>query len=254
MEYIVFDLEFNQGFDRKLNKTISDEKCPFEIIQIGAVKLNSNLDMIDTFNTFVKPNIYKEIHPFIKKMTNINNEDVKNAPSFCEAFDMFNNFIGGEKNILCVWGNGDLKELYRNIKYYNLSTDNLSSNYINVQHHASIYFNNPTGKSIGLQNAITLLELNQDKSYHNALNDAYYTSLVFKNIFNNSIEIKKYNFNNDDNNKSVTKRKVNYDNIFNEFKKILNRDLNKEEKKIIHLAYKMGRRSKSSKEKINLKD
>ena len=69
MEYIVFDLEFNQGFDRKLNKTVSDETCPFEIIQIGAVKLDSNLDMIDTFNTFVKPNIYKVIHPFIKKMS-----------------------------------------------------------------------------------------------------------------------------------------------------------------------------------------
>ena len=25
-----------------------------------------------------------------------------------------------------------------------------------------------------------LIKLNQDKSYHNALNDAYYTSLVFK--------------------------------------------------------------------------
>ena len=91
-----------------------------------------------------------------------------------------------------------------------------------------------------LQNAITLLELNQDKSYHNALNDAYYTSLVFKKIFDDEIETKSYNFNNDDKKKPVTKRKVNYDNIFSEFKKILNRDLNKEEKKIIHLAYKMG--------------
>ena len=254
MEYIVFDLEFNQGFDRKLNKTVSDEKCPFEIIQIGAVKLDSNLDIIDTFNTFVRPNIYKEIHPFIKKMTNISNEDVKNAPYFTEAFSLFKSFINEEKNILCVWGNGDLKELYRNIKYYNLSTQNLSSTYINVQHHASVYFNNPTGKSIGLQNAITLLELNQDKSYHNALNDAYYTSLVFKRIFNNNIETKNYNFDTDDKKKSITKRKVNYDNIFSEFKKILNRDLSKEEKKIIHLAYKMGRKSRSSKEKSNLKD
>ena len=254
MEYIVFDLEFNQGFDRKLNKTVSNEKCPFEIIQIGAVKLNSNLDIIDTFDTFIKPNIYKEIHPFIKKMTNITNEDVRNAPSFSEAFDMFKKFMKNDNNILCVWGNGDLKELYRNIKYYNLSTNNLSNTYINVQHHASIYFNNPTGKSIGLQNAITLLQLNQDKSYHNALNDAYYTSLVFKNIFNDKIETKKYTFDNDSKKNPPTKRKVNYDNIFSEFKKILNRDLNKEEKKIIHLAYKMGRKSKSSKDKKNLKD
>lgn len=254
MEYIVFDLEFNQGFDRKLNKTVSNEKCPFEIIQIGAVKLDSNLEIIDTFNTFVKPHIYKEIHPFIKKMTNITNEDVKNAPCFSEAFNMFKSFINKENNILCVWGNGDLKELYRNINYYKLSIDSLSSTYINIQHHASVYFKNPSGKSIGLQNAITLLELNEDKSYHNALNDAYYTSLVFQNIFNDEIETKKYNFDNDDKKKPVTKRKVNYDSIFSEFKKILNRDLNKEEKKIIHLAYKMGRRSKSSKEKNNLKD
>ena len=254
MEYIVFDLEFNQGFDKKLNKTVSDEKCPFEILQIGAVKLDADLNIIDTFNTFVKPNIYKEIHPFIKKMTNIIHEDVKGAPNFPQAFNNFKEFMNNDKNILCVWGNGDLKELYRNIKYYNLSTENLSNTYINVQHHASIYFNNPTGKSIGLQNAITLLQLNQDKSYHNALNDAYYTSLVFKNIFNDKIETKKYTFDNDSKKNPPTKRKVNYDNIFSEFKKILNRDLNKEEKKIIHLAYKMGRKSKSSKDKKNLKD
>ena len=254
MEYIVFDLEFNQGFDKKLNKTVSDEKCPFEILQIGAVKLDADLNIIDTFNTFVKPNIYKEIHPFIKKMTNIIHEDVKDAPNFPQAFNNFKEFMNNDKNILCVWGNGDLKELYRNIKYYNLSTENLSNTYINVQHHASIYFNNPTGKSIGLQNAITLLQLNQDKYYHNALNDAYYTSLVFKNIFNDKIETKKYTFDNDSKKNPPTKRKVNYDNIFSEFKKILNRDLNKEEKKIIHLAYKMGRKSKSSKDKKNLKD
>lgn len=254
MEYIVFDLEFNQGFDKKLNKTVSDEKCPFEILQIGAVKLDADLNIIDTFNTFVKPNIYKEIHPFIKKMTNIIHEDVKDAPNFPQAFNNFKEFMNNDKNILCVWGNGDLKELYRNIKYYNLSTENLSNTYINVQHHASIYFNNPTGKSIGLQNAITLLQLNQDKSYHNALNDAYYTSLVFKNIFNDKIETKKYTFDNDSKKNPPTKRKVNYDNIFSEFKKILNRDLNEEEKKIIHLAYKMGRKSKSSKDKKNLKD
>ena len=187
-------------------------------------------------------------------MTNITNEDVKNAPSFPEAFSMFKAFMNNNNNVLCVWGNGDLKELYRNIKYYNLSTENLSNTYINVQHHASIYFNNPTGRSIGLQNAITLLELNQDKSYHNALNDAYYTSLVFKKIFNSEIKTKNYNFDNENKKSPVTKKKVNYDNIFNEFKKILNRDLSKEEKKIIHLAYKMGKRSKSSKEKNNLKD
>ena len=175
---------------------------------------------------------------------------VNDIKSVTLSNSLFKEFMGGVDNILCIWGNGDLKELYRNIKYYDLSIENLSNTYINVQHHASIHFKNPTGKSIGLQNAITLLGLNQDKSYHNALNDAYYTSLVFKNIFNNNMETKKYSFDNDvKKNPPTAKRKVNYDNIFSEFKRILNRDLTKEEKKIIHLAYKMGRKSKSSKER-----
>ena len=47
MEYVVFDLEFNQGFDKEHNKTVSNERCPFEILQIGAVKLDSNFNIID---------------------------------------------------------------------------------------------------------------------------------------------------------------------------------------------------------------
>ena len=86
MEYIIFDLEFNQGFDKKLNKTVSNEKCPFEIIQIGAIKLDSNLNMIDTFNEYVKPQIYKDIHPFIQKMTSITKNDVEYAKSFPQVF------------------------------------------------------------------------------------------------------------------------------------------------------------------------
>lgn len=67
MNYIIFDLEFNQGFDRVNNKTVSNAKCPFEIIQIGAVKLDSELNIIDTFSSYIKSQIYKDIHPFVKK-------------------------------------------------------------------------------------------------------------------------------------------------------------------------------------------
>ncbi len=61
MNYIIFDLEFNQGYNNQI-----EIKCPFEIIQIGAVKLNENLTTIDTFNALVKPEIYSNLNPFIK--------------------------------------------------------------------------------------------------------------------------------------------------------------------------------------------
>lgn len=243
MEYIVFDLEFNQGFDKTLNKTVSNERCPFEIIQIGAIKLDSNFNIIDTFNSYVRPEIYKNIHPFVGKMTGITLKDVVDAPSFAKVYKDFKKFISGKNPILCVWGTGDLKELYRNITYYDLPSKSLPKSYINIQHYASNYFENPAGKSIGLQNAIQILGLNQDKSYHDALNDAYYTAQVFMRIQNPSIvpDVYIYTTVKPSTVERYSKKVVDYDKLFQEFRKILNRDLSTEEERIIDLAYKMGK-------------
>ena len=244
MEYVVFDLEFNQGFDKTLNKTVSNERCPFEIIQIGAIKLDSHFNIIDTFNSYVKPQLYKSIHPFVGKMTGIKSEDVMDAPSFPQVYKEFKKFVSTKKNtVLCVWGTGDLKELFRNITCYDLPYKTLTKSYINIQHYASRYFNNPAGKSIGLQNAIQILNLDQDKSYHNALNDAYYTAQVFIRIYNPSIvpDVYMYTTVKPSSAKKNIKKQINYDKLFAEFAKILQRDLTKEDKKIIDLAYKMGK-------------
>lgn len=242
MEYIVFDLEFNQGYNKSLNKTISNDRCPFEIIQIGAIKLNSQFNIIDTFNSYVKPEIYKQIHPYVSKMTGITLQTVADAPSFSQVYKDFKKFINTKNPVLCVWGTGDLKELYRNITFYDLPSKTLPKSYINIQHYASKYFNNPAGKSIGLQNAINILNLKQDKSYHNALNDAYYTALIFKKINNKNIKAETYTYNLSK--KEKQNQKIDYDKLFAEFKSILNRDLTREEKKIINLAYNLGRKNK----------
>ncbi|MDU4935422.1 MAG: 3'-5' exonuclease [Peptostreptococcaceae bacterium] len=243
MEYIVFDLEFNQGFDKTLNKTVSNERCPFEIIQIGAIKLDSNFNMIDTFNAYVKPEIYKDIHPFIQKMTGITKSDVKDASNFTQVYKEFKKFISSKKSVLCVWGTSDLKELYRNVNYYNLPSKTLPKSYINIQEYASKYFKNPTGKSIGLQNAISILGVEQNKSYHDALNDAYYTAQVFIKINSPDIvpDVYIYTPVKPAQSKRKIKKEIDYEKLFKEFEKILERQLTKEEKKIIDLAYKMGK-------------
>src|SRR5699024_3871434 len=106
-----------------------------------------------------------------------------------------------------------------------------------------MYFNNPAGKSIGLQNAIQILNLNQDKSYHNALNDAYYTAQVFIRIYNPSIVPDVYTYTTVKSNsiKRNTKKQINYDKLYAEFSKNLQRKLTKEKKKIIDFTYKMGK-------------
>lgn len=250
MEYIIFDLEFNQGFNRVLNKTISDEKCPFEILQIGAIKLDSNFNIIDTFDSFVKPKIYKSIHPYVGKMTNISIHDVINAPTFPYVYKDFKKFISSnKKTTFCVWGTSDLKELYRNIVYYGLSSKNLPKSYIDVQSYASKHFKSPSGKSIGLQRAIDNLNLNDSRPFHNALNDAYYTSQVFINIHNPSIVSSMYSYNTI---KSKPSRKsklvVDFEAVYREFEQTLGRSLTNDDKKLIKIAYNMGKSNKFTSE------
>lgn len=56
MNYIVFDLEWNQN---PAGKKSRNDKLPFEIIEIGAVKVNSRKEITDSFHRLIKPQVYK---------------------------------------------------------------------------------------------------------------------------------------------------------------------------------------------------
>ena len=185
MNYIVFDLEFNQGYNfGKETKNIINPKCPFEIIQIGAVKLNENFETIGALDVLVKPEIYTTLNPFVKELTGITMDDLDNGKSFKEMYKEFIEFIKTDKSVLCVWGVADIKELFRNIEYHELDTSIVPTEYINIQSYASKQLNCKKGINIGLGNAANLLNIPIESQFHNAFNDAYYTAEVFKKIYN----------------------------------------------------------------------
>ena len=51
MNYIILDLEWNQGNEQKEKQL---KELPFEIIEIGAVKLNSRMEICDTAAPFLR--------------------------------------------------------------------------------------------------------------------------------------------------------------------------------------------------------
>lgn len=59
MNYIIYDLE--------LNSKPFKSKLPNEIIEIGAIKLDSDLKEIDTFQAFIKPHYFKKLFPVVKR-------------------------------------------------------------------------------------------------------------------------------------------------------------------------------------------
>mgnify|MGYP001411124062 CR=1 FL=1 len=236
MNYIVFDLEFNQGYT-------SAAKCPFEIIQIGAVKLDENFNTLSTFDKLIKPEVYTAMHPFVGEITGLTMEQLNAGACFKDIYKEFVEFTNAKASVLCVWGMTDMKELFRNVKYHELDFSLLPKEYINLQRCASKYLNCPKGTNIGLGTAVELLNIEALNKFHHALNDAYYTAEVFKSIYNKKIKTSIYNPDrkskiNPQNNGS---EKVDTYNLIKQFTKMYNREMTEEEQSIIKLAYLMGK-------------
>ena len=242
MNYIVFDLEFNQAFDFKTGSySKSNPECPFEIIQIGAIKLNSNFDTIGEFNCYIKPVIYKRLHPYVEKITGITQEIMENGINFNSAYEEFSTFVSKD-DILCSWGGDDVKALFRNIRYHKLSSSAMPDRYMNIQSFATTYLKYEPGKAIGLKNAVELLELEIESDFHNALNDAMYTAEIFKIVRPEILITEKFKPSDIKCKKtSSSKKLINTKGLFKYFSQSLDRELTAEEKAIIRTAYKFGR-------------
>lgn len=248
MNYIVFDLEFNQDYNltQEERNTLA-LKCPFEVIQIGAVKLDENLNTLGEFNRLVRPVIYTNLNPYVKKMTDITMRALNNADTFDIVYKDFVDFIGSDNSIFCVWGAADMKELFRNIQYHKLDWSLIPKDYLDIQKHASRGFNTTKGTNIGLSNAVELLNIPLKDKFHDAFSDAYYTAEVFKNIDRDGLRINIYDPHSIINRPKAVKQQVNFNKMYKQFEKMYKREMSSEEKSIIRLAYMMGKTNQFSK-------
>lgn len=243
MNYIVFDLEFNQSFDFKTGSSAkSNPECPFEIIQIGAIKLNTDFENIGEYNYYIKPVIYKRIHPYVEKITGITQSILDGGVPFAEAFDAFCNFINPAEDILCSWGGDDIKSLYRNVKYHKIASSKMPDKYMNIQSFATSYLKYEPGRAIGLKNAAEILNVETGLDFHNALNDAVYTAEIFKIVKPDVLVSERFKPSDVKMPKKKEKQKgINTKSLFKYFAQSLERELSSEEKAIIKTAYKFGR-------------
>ena len=118
MTYIILDLEWNQpiSYQSRTYREVGD-KLIFEMIQIGAVKLDAELNPADSVSIPIAPTHYLRIHPRIKRMTGLDSETLAGAPNFREALEQFAAWCG-EDYALLTWGIDDVSVLYQNIRFF----------------------------------------------------------------------------------------------------------------------------------------
>ena len=169
--YIVFDLEWNQSAN---GKERSIPHFPFEIIEIGAVKLNETFQMVDEFHRLIRPQVYTQMHHAISEVTHMDMKELRNSGElFPDAAADFLSWCGGDA-VFCTWGNMDLLELQWNMDYYHM--DNPFPKplfYYDVQKLYGLFCRE--NARISLDSAVEEQSLLENRPFHRALDDAYYT-------------------------------------------------------------------------------
>lgn len=174
MNYIVLDLEWNQAYE-----TESNDLVPFEIIEIGAVKLNSQMELVDEFQEFVKPLLYPRLHFKVKEMLGYKESYLRRGRPFHIVCREFLKWCGEDYRFV-TWGELDLEQLQRNMEYYGLRKLPKPLAYYNLQRIYGKIFKESAACS--LEHAVDQMKISKEYPFHRAVNDAHYTGQILQCI------------------------------------------------------------------------
>ncbi len=177
MNYVIFDLEWNQSsFPEGEIKDI-----PFEIIEIGAVKLNNKKQIIGQFHELIHPRIYKEMHRITRDLIHLQMEELEKGDEFVHVANRFLDWCGNDM-IYGTWGPLDLTELQRNMAYYHMEPLTGSPlAFLDIQKLFSIACEDRKSRR-SLEYAVDFLGIEKDIPFHRAFSDAYYTAKVLARL------------------------------------------------------------------------
>lgn len=180
MHYIVMDMEWNTAYSKKLGGFMN------EVIEIGAVKLNESLEELDSFSVIVKSQVGKRLQSRVKTLTHLTNEDIANGISFQKAVKQFSDWVGIEENTFLTWGDGDIRTLIKNCKYF-LEQETLPfvRNYADAQKYCQAFTDVASAsQQLGLSAAAEKLGIDPDAfPHHRALDDSRLTAACLRKVF-----------------------------------------------------------------------
>ncbi|MDR0890071.1 MAG: exonuclease domain-containing protein [Oscillospiraceae bacterium] len=177
MQYIVFDMEWNQPMPGSYaSKKALPLQIHGEIIQIGAVRMLEDGTVGDEFQVLVSPKYYKKLNSRVSKLTGLRDARLREeGVPFLKALELFRAWCG-EDCIFLTWGFDDITVLVDNILLYDEEPD-----WVNQWYNAQMIFNAQTDSGSAqkaLSTALEMLEIEPSRPAHDALGDAYHTALI----------------------------------------------------------------------------
>lgn len=188
-KYVIYDLEMCRVPRGEKREQFGYRQ---ELIQIGAVLLNENYEVADTFMSFVKPK-FGELDDFIQKLTGIKHADIECAPSTEEVLKSFTKWIPDEA-VIVSWSENDPNQLYHEIDGKEIvipRLENLLDESIDCQYEFEEKLH--SSRTYSLSEALSITGLDCDDHIHDALFDAKNTALLFAKMMKEPVmEMSKY--------------------------------------------------------------
>ncbi len=168
MYFVIMDLEWNNSYNKKTREFFN------EIIEIGAALVDEDIEIVDTFSALVKSQLSTKLSGKVKNLTHISNEDMYGGISFKKAISDFSKWLGDRECVFMSWGNGDLRVMRDNLRYF-LGAEDIPfiKKYMDLQKYCQNKLNLSGAQQIGLSAAATLFGIDiSEYSTHRALDDS----------------------------------------------------------------------------------
>lgn len=152
-----------------------------ETIEIGAVIVTTaNLEIVDEFQTFIKPSRHRVLTEFCLQLTSITQHQVDTAPTFPEAMKLWQPWLSQfDKTIFGSWGayvgvasrNENRRQFQQDSKHHQIDLPYpVSSNHINLKELFST--TQSLNKRYGMAQALNLANITLTGTHHRGIDDA----------------------------------------------------------------------------------
>ena len=177
MDYIVLDMEWNQPWPGSPSaRKVLPVQIRGEIIQIGAVRVTEDQQVMDEFQVLIKPKYYRRLNRRVSKLTGIKESQLREEGIAMEdAMERFRAWCGEDVTFL-TWGFDDITMLRENLQLYGIE-----EGWVSRWYNAQMIFNAQTDGSTAqkaLKTAMEIFGIEATRPAHDALGDAYHTALI----------------------------------------------------------------------------
>lgn len=181
MDYIILDMEWDTAYCHSAGKFVN------QIIQIGAVRLDSDFKIVDTFEETVRSSVSKKVSSRFAELTGITTEKMLSGIPLNQAVERYNAWIG-DGNVTMTWSNSDLFSIMENERYLLKGVRFKMDKYLDLQkfiQNEMRLAGKEINSQISLANAAAELGITTEEySLHTAKDDSLVCAACLKKCYN----------------------------------------------------------------------